>query len=551
MPHFPYPTSEQITLALSYEEKWRAIATNTKRIDRSRVTATIQAVYQLLGNDSPILEFADSPYDAILRLKQLIEDRHYAPLNSLSREIQKKLKEGLTLQLTDYPDVRVYPSALKRRPNDELRPQLDHQVHLLLLSEVGARLVQQHQLYVTLRTQSWSYNYCYIAPEQWASDTCYLDWLCNCLSCEHDSKYWKLLEALLTECGWVFPFEGICIVCDHPTRISFDSERRLHAEGKPALEFSDSLSIFAHHGIRLPEQYRAIPPNQWKAEWYFETKDVTVRKALLENLSHGVLTRDWIVQEPYVELKRLLVDKLDVQVQVLTNEQANALESYRQKWRTIALQLAPIDRQKATLAVEQFYATHNSHKPEVIFADGLYQGGRLVKQIRRGQAPIDRRWLYKPYGKYDSYRYYRGDFSNAPLMNKIWNTIGVQLENNLFQELLKTLIVNRSWSLDPSPGWIQPESLTAWCSLFDFCISVLGCAHDVYLWSVLQSVVVECGWFYPCRMTCIVCDRPLKLSVDDQDRLHDEKEAAIIYADGYRLRVHHEMNPKKYFETRH
>jgi hypothetical protein len=392
-----------------------------------------------------------------------------------------------------------------------------------------------------------------------------LDWLCNCLNCEHDVKLWKLIEALLINCGWIFPFKEICIVCDRPIQISFDSERHLHAEGEPALKFADGFRLFVHHGVQLPEPFRGISPKQWKAEWYTETKNRLIRKALLENLPFNMLSKSWIAWDSDLELKKSVVDRLGIQLQSLSNNQINALESYRQKWQAIALQTTRIDRQNASLAIEEFYAIEQSctaprlHKPEVLFADGLYSGGRLVKQIHRGQLakqarrgglPLNRAWCCNPYGYFLPYRGVfnsssRGEFLNSHLMNRLWQTIGVQLGDNLFQELLKTLIVKRSWSLEPVPGWIQPESLTAWCSLFDFCISVLDCVHDSDLWLVLQSVVIECGWFYPYRKTCIVCDRPVKLSVDDQDRLHDSKEAAIVYADGYRLKAMHGLSPKK------
>jgi hypothetical protein len=99
MPSLPPVTSEHLALSSEYEEKWRAIATNAERIDQSRVRAALQEIYRFLKIDMPTLEFADSPYSAGLRRKDLIESQCYAPLNSLSREIQKKLKEELTLQL--------------------------------------------------------------------------------------------------------------------------------------------------------------------------------------------------------------------------------------------------------------------------------------------------------------------------------------------------------------------------------------------------------------------------------------------------------------------
>ena len=56
------------------------------------------------------------------------------------------------------------------------------------------------------------------------------------------------LQQLAENCGWIFPFENVCFVCDRPRKLSFDSEDRLHAEGEPAIQFADGFSIFAQHG---------------------------------------------------------------------------------------------------------------------------------------------------------------------------------------------------------------------------------------------------------------------------------------------------------------
>ncbi|KAF3884457.1 MULTISPECIES: DUF6745 domain-containing protein [Nostocales] len=539
------PTVEQLALISSYIEKWRAIATNTNRLDSVKVTAIIHEIYQLLNVNAPLLKFTDSPYSAGLILKEFIESRNYAPLNNLSQPIQKHLKEELTFQLTGYSDVKVYPVQLieKEKSNHILNSHLYHQFHCLLAAKVRTQLWKQPQVWTTLKTQSWYYDYCYIAPEWWACDGCYLDWLSNCLNWKHNPKYWELFEALIIECGWIFPFTEICIVCERPIRISFDTEKRLHAEAEPALEFLDGFRVYAHHGVTLPEQYGILFPNQWKAQWYREEKLASVKEVLLQNLPVHLIEQNWLLSESDTNLKRLLVQRLGIEVKTLTNAQTNILSDYHKKWREVALQLAPINRQKAALAIEQFYTANNSpYTPEILFADGLYIAQRLVKQKCRGQISIIK--LYSYYG----HKYGR-EYLNLALINKLWSTIAVQLSDSVLQELRNVLICKRSWSLEPYFGWIKSEELTGWCSLFDFCISILGCVHDQNLWSILQAVVTECGWFFPCQRTCIVCERPIKLSVDDRDRLHAENEPAIVYADGYKLRARHGLHPKKYFQT--
>ncbi len=228
-------------------------------------------------------------------------------------------------------------------------------------------------------------------------------------------------------------------------------------------------------------------------------------------------------------MRRRLAKKLGIEVQSFTAEQIASLGNYREKWRKVALQLGPIDRQKAALAVQQLYAANDApYEPEIIFADGPYTARRLLKhRCRRGQQPIC------------------PSTSGYQLINKLWPLIADQLSNTISQQLHAALLINRSSILAPLSGWTQPEALTAWCSLCDFCISALKCVHNSNLWAILQGVVTECGWLFPAQHICVVCDRPIQLLVDDLDRLHAENGPAIVYADGYRVRALHGQLPQQ------
>ncbi|BDA70542.1 hypothetical protein RIVM261_073960 [Rivularia sp. IAM M-261] len=48
-------------------------------------------------------------------------------------------------------------------------------------------------------------------------------------------------------------------------------------------------------------------------------------------------------------------------------------------------------------------------------------------------------------------------------------------------------------------------------------------------------MVTECGLIFPFERTCFICGRPIKLSLDNQNRLHAEGEAAVEFADGNKL----------------
>jgi hypothetical protein len=87
-----------------------------------------------------------------------------------------------------------------------------------------------------------------LAPERWVSSACWFDFFITVLNCEHLPEEWKVFQELTLECGWVFPFEGVCVVCDRPTKLTFDERFRLHADESSAIEFSDGFCAYARHG---------------------------------------------------------------------------------------------------------------------------------------------------------------------------------------------------------------------------------------------------------------------------------------------------------------
>jgi hypothetical protein len=79
----------------------------------------------------------------------------------------------------------------------------------------------------------------------------------------------KRLEGLLysaRECGWFLPLRGICFVSAKPSVLCRDDDGRLHCEYGPALSYIDGLSIFAIHGVRVPESVILAPEKQTIAE---------------------------------------------------------------------------------------------------------------------------------------------------------------------------------------------------------------------------------------------------------------------------------------------
>ncbi|HBR73874.1 MAG TPA: hypothetical protein DEA78_09215, partial [Cyanobacteria bacterium UBA11159] len=93
-------------------------------------------------------------------------------------------------------------------------------------------------------------------------------------------------------------------------------------------------------------------------------------------------------------------------------------------------------------------------------------------------------------------------------------------------------------------------------AFIDFCVSVLNCPINQNKWSLFQSLLKQwdsmfqkCDWLFAFEDICLVCNRPLIFSCDNQNRLHGEGSPAIQFADGYTIYAHHGVSlPKSYGE---
>ena len=110
-------------------------------------------------------------------------------------------------------------------------------------------------------------------------------------------ELFRCKQQLFEDCGWIFPFEKICLVCDRPLYLRFDAENRLHAEGEPAIAFADGYSLYFHHGVKLPEKYRKVHPTLWQAEWLLSESNAELRRVLIERIGYDRICQELALTE--------------------------------------------------------------------------------------------------------------------------------------------------------------------------------------------------------------------------------------------------------------
>ncbi|MFB2919003.1 DUF6745 domain-containing protein [Aerosakkonema funiforme] len=492
-------TSEQEALIPVYLEKWRSIALSTEPIDRQKASEAVKAVYELIGEQEPLIVFFDSPYSALihkesLHIKQVGKKLKGAVINKLWKPLEIQLSEQVDSQLKQWLESRRLKIKMGSIQMSEIRDKL-------------AIKLKKHNC---------------IRPEIWSLNCCKADFYINVLNCQSDrQKEWEVFQTLMKDCGWILPYRKLCIICDRPSKISLDDRGSFHAEGEPAIEFVDGFNIYAYRGVRLPEKYSKLPPSRWQTQWIPEEDNPALRRVLAEGCGYKIITTEF------------------------TPQQEALIQVYQKKWDAIAVSTERIDRQKAQDAIKSAYGTIGKNEVEILFYDSPYAAA--IEIDRQGRIKLG-----NPIAKQ----------IERQLEVKLWRQIQSQLQRRLQEEFRDRQITTVVWELKLGivrqliainiwkkigEGLIQGIN-TDLANKIEFYITAVGCQHNFEKeWELYQVLVENAFWILAYENVCFVCDRPTKINFDDRRRLHAEGEPAIEFADGYSLYAYHGVNlPRKY-----
>ena len=128
-------------------------------------------------------------------------------------------------------------------------------------------------------------------------------------------EIFRCKKQLLEECGWILPFEKVCLVCDRPLHIRFDAENRLHAEGEAAIAFGDGYSLYFHHGVKLPEKYGKVHPDLWQSEWLLSESNAEIRRLLIDRIGYDRICCELqaVELDSWQQYTLLKIDNADVE----------------------------------------------------------------------------------------------------------------------------------------------------------------------------------------------------------------------------------------------
>lgn len=243
-------TPEQEALIPLYRDKWHKIALSTQAIDRKEAEAAIKFVYAVLGLKQPNILFFGNPSAALKFIfnKELLDLDKDLDLKQIKIKVKKVWSKSLVNRLRNQ---FVHPLTYYLKNNNyTLHAQIYNELvnyvrnpALSLIRAIEYRIALDFKDYwgqdkdrlLNPIRQYLGYYWLVIQPEDLSCDTVIGDFYISALNgCYHQLE-WKALVNLINSCGWIFPFEKICLVCDRPIKI--------YAKEKLLIQYADGYSV--------------------------------------------------------------------------------------------------------------------------------------------------------------------------------------------------------------------------------------------------------------------------------------------------------------------
>jgi hypothetical protein len=299
----------------SFQEKWRNIAFSTEAINPERAIAAVKKAYLVNGFSEPQIYLCASPHTGLQKLVELIGrlgnlggnlnqeiqlhndwlERYGNAWHNYSKQVIGNLSRcNISEPLTKH----LAQTVMQRSDLDNIAydtPTAEDDLNTGL-EKLGQMMTLAHKIPL-------SACYSWIDPASMASNYCFFDFGFSVLQWSQNIEKWLASEALLTHCGWIMPFEKVCVVCDRPSKILLDDYDRLHSVGESALSYRDGTDIYVRYGeLYLGQQFLIAD--------YSQEPNPQIRRSIIEESDASDLEVGFLLQESNYLIRNLLLEKI-------------------------------------------------------------------------------------------------------------------------------------------------------------------------------------------------------------------------------------------------
>ncbi|MEG4344059.1 leucine-rich repeat domain-containing protein [Microcoleus sp. A003_D6] len=307
--------NQNTALCVLGELAQKRLTLSTKPIDPPKATAAVKVAYVAIGLEEPSVIICSSPRDGYLQIFNLLKRDHSQNCcDEYSNRLGKNLDQKWRSAVGEFASPGVWnyeldSMTIESEADSTLSSLMYELVDSYELSEKTKGNVFPAHLFdgSSLETPTTLFKEIYLTQLYISS-----------LGLNISQKAQEILRCqklLFEHCGFIFPFEKICAVCDRPRHLRFDSQNRWHAEAEPAIEFADGWNFYYYHGVKLPEEYGKVHPNQWQAQWLLTEENAELRRVLIQGIGYDRICQELEAKQidSWQEYALLQIDNADVE----------------------------------------------------------------------------------------------------------------------------------------------------------------------------------------------------------------------------------------------
>jgi hypothetical protein len=129
--------------------------------------------------------------------------------------------------------------------------------------------------------------------------------------------------ALSESAFWVWPYVGLCVVCDRPNALHWSEgpieNKVIHKDGAPAIQFRDNAALWVLNGVRVPKWLSEttesqLDPARIKDVENVEVRREFVRKVGIERLCKALNAREIASESPVIDGKAIRYRLLEMEI---------------------------------------------------------------------------------------------------------------------------------------------------------------------------------------------------------------------------------------------
>ena len=251
-------TPEQILRFPEFIKKWTDIGLSCEPANRSEVEAGVEETYKIAGLEKPKIVWCESPLSAGLTRAIIL---NLEKNNEWKEKIEASVRDSVMASVRDSVMASVRASVWDS-VWDGVWDGVETSVRASVMASVWDSGYGQHDA-------NWVGFYSYF------KEVCLLD---------KQTQKLSGIEKITKNGGWWLPHKNICWCSERHNTLLRDDQGRLHSSNKPALSYPDGFSIYAIHGVRVPEKYILTQAENINVEDVLKESNAEVRMAVISKV---------------------------------------------------------------------------------------------------------------------------------------------------------------------------------------------------------------------------------------------------------------------------